>query len=559
MTNKDLGVTSPTFRVGISYSKMGDLNNVLSEFRSFKNNPPKRGALSSALQGFKRNVIVLVPVMKDSMQRFHFMTMCLRLAWSVRSSAAFITGSFLSLLSLFAENPGAMLRSLLRDPDVEVQIAEVAEVSNTEVKLVARGRDMEKFEQEIIRMAEGGPSQGSSGHPFVISDYGSIIPRSTEDLQLAIQTVTAQIWILLTKAVTASDTARESEARRWVKYEQQRRADADYKLNDNWLAYARARIASDLTVRRYMVEILIDANKAAPPKARILELICDIGNYVSEAGLAGFFLTIKYGIETKYPALALNELQADLATVLSLMKCYVNLGERAPYMVILEDSIQTRFSPGSYPLLWSYAMGVGTMLDRAVNNLNYSRNYLEHSFYNLGVGMVEKMEGSVNRKVADELGLTPDQINQIKDLMRQETDQTSGGPKGGPRSGQQTSKFVPDQADDIVPSDDTSYDIDPEFQSRSSRSILESDLKQLDLERSKNPYTPLREKINESEFADKGKPARNSDKAKTQLTEILKNKKNRQKKDLTQPSTSDDKLIISSAADQSNDLAVINN
>nr|WPV62354.1 MAG: nucleocapsid protein [Jeilongvirus beilongi] len=433
---------------------MSRLGTALDEFRSFKNNPPKRGALTTALQGLKKNVIVLVPTMKQPAKRFQFMTLMLQMAWSAKSSAAFITGAFFSLLSMFADNPGAMLRSLVNDPDIDVQIAEVSDVNDFKVTLATRGRGMDKYEDEITQMVETPPKGRDKPYPYAEPDYAKIMPRSTEDLQIAIQTVTAQLWILLTKAVTAIDTARDSENRRWIKYEQQRRADADYRLDEGWLTFARVRIASDLAVRRYMVEILIDANRAPSPKARVLELICDIGNYISEAGLAGFHLTIKYGIETRYPALALNELQADLGTILSLMKCYVELGERAPYMVILEDSIQTKFSPGSYPLLWSYAMGVGAMLDRAVNNLNYARNYLEQPFYNLGVGMVEKMEGSVNRHVAEELGLTSDQISQIKELVKQESDHSGTNIKQATRSGVGSAKFNPASVDELIPSDE---------------------------------------------------------------------------------------------------------
>uniref|UniRef100_A0AAU7E4H8 Nucleocapsid n=1 Tax=Otomys rat paramyxovirus TaxID=3141898 RepID=A0AAU7E4H8_9MONO len=468
---------------------MSKLGSILEEFRSFKNAPPKRGALSTALQGIKKNVVVLVPTMRDVAQRFHFMTLCLQLVWSDQSSPAFITGALISLLSMFAENPGSMIRALLNDPDSDVQLAEVSEVDNDNLKLATRGRGMERYEAEIIKMATSKSVNGGKIYPYMNSDYDKIRPKSTEDLQLAIQTVTAQIWILLTKAVTAIDTARESENRRWVKYEQQRRAASSYKLLDGWLNVARTRIAADLAVRRYMVEILIDANKAAPPKARVLELICDIGNYVSEAGMAGFFLTIKYGIETKYPALALNELQADLSTVLGLMKSYVSLGERGPFMVILEDSVQTKFSPGGYPLLWSYAMGVGAMLDRAVNNLNYSRSYLEQSFYNLGVCMVEKMEGSVNRQVADELGLTGDQISQIKELVRQETDPAGSVAKQGPKVGAVTARFEPSGKDDVIPEDNDQEEQDPSSSTKGP--YIKKDLNEgkVSVERSKG--TPI--------------------------------------------------------------------
>ncbi|AVM86020.1 N protein [Mount Mabu Lophuromys virus 2] len=432
---------------------MSRLNSVLEEFREFKNNPPKRGLISSALHGLKKSVIIPVPTFVDPIQRWYFMVFMLELAWSNVASGSIMTGALLSLLSLFAENPGAMVRSLLNDPDLDVQIAEVSRASKDEIKLATRGKNMEDYEKELIRIAGYGPYQGTKTDPFpfVKKDQDKMITKTTEDLQLAVQTVTIQIWILLTKAVTATDTAKESENRRWVKYLQQRRADRDYKLEDTWLNLARARIAEDISVRRYMVEILIETNKMAGVKTRIVEMISDIGNYISEAGMAGFFLTIKYGIETKYPALALNELQADLSIILSLMKTYTSLGEKAPYMVILEDAIQTKFSPGNYPLLWSYAMGVGSVLDRAVNNLNYTRPYLEHSFFQLGETMVEKMEGTVNNRIAAELDLSPEQVQSIRSIVK--LDQATSGPRvSGPQ--QKTSGPRPFElynAGDIIP------------------------------------------------------------------------------------------------------------
>nr|WPV62542.1 MAG: nucleocapsid protein [Longquan rodent jeilongvirus 2] len=522
MTNKILGTKFVPFGIGIGISKMSRLGSILDDFRSFKNNPPKRSGLATPLQGLRKNVVVPVPVMKEPAKRFNFMTMCLQLVWSARSSASFITGALMGLLSMFAENPGSMIRSLVNDPDIDVQLAEVVDVTNDRVVLATRGRGMEKYEKEIYAMADAKPEGEEASYPYQNRDYFRILPKSTEDLQIAIQTVTAQIWILLTKAVTAMDTARDSESRRWIKYEQQRRADADYKLLDGWLNVARLRIASDLAVRRYMVEILINANKAPAPKARVLELICDIGNYVSEAGMAGFFLTIKYGIETKYPALALNELQADLATVLGLMKCYIELGERAPFMVILEDSVQTKFSPGAYPLLWSYAMGVGCVLDRAVNNLNYSRNYLEQNFYNLGIAMVEKMEGSVNRQITQDLGLTEEQIAEVKEIVRQEADGTSGSMRQGPRKAQSSGRFDPGEAEPVVQFSD---DEDEEEERRKIELKKQEEARRAALKRPPgqpfNPVPPPRK--------EKGKEQSKSDKSdaknmKNQIAGILKSK-----------------------------------
>ncbi|UQM99595.1 nucleocapsid protein [Meliandou praomys virus] len=447
---------------------MSRLGIILDEFREFKNNPPRKGLISSALHGLKKSVIIPVPVFNKPEQRWFFTVYMLQIVWSEIASGSMITGALISILSLFAENPGAMIRTLLNDPDLDVQIAEVASADENGIKLATRGKKMDEYEAEIMRVASRGPGRSiqREPYPFVRKEPFKMITRTTEDLQIAIQTILIQIWILLPKAVTATDTAQDSERRRWNKFSQQRRAEKDYKLEDSWLNYTRARMAEDISVRRYMVEILIETGKMSGVKSRVIEAINDIGNYVSETGMAGFFLTIKYGIETKYPALALNELQADLSTVLSLMKLYTELGERAPFMVILEDSVQTRFAPGNYPLLWSYAMGVGSLLDRAVNNLNYTRPYMEHSFFRLGEVMVEKLEGTVNNKIAAELELTQEQIDSVKSLVRADGKQSTPGAARTTQKGAAARPMTTYEAEDIIPQDKgdmSEYDDDDNY------------------------------------------------------------------------------------------------
>ncbi|AAX86025.1 nucleocapsid protein [J virus] len=445
---------------------MSKLNKVLDEFRDFKNNPPKKVGPVTALQGFKKNVVVPVPMMKDTVKRFHFITFCLQLVWSDLSSGAFITGAFLALLSIFAENPAAMLRSLLNDPDIDVQLAEIADIDNDKLKLATRGKEMSRYENDMMRMASAGPSKGASPYPYVRQEYQELCPKSTEELQLCVQSITTQLWILLTKAVTAIDTARDSEKKRWGKFLQQRRALEEYQLVDAWLDRARVRVASDLAIRRYMITILLETGKMTGPKPRVVELIADIGNYISETGMAGFFLTIKYGIETKYPVLAMSEFAADLATVLSLMKMYTTLGEKAPYMVILEESIQTKFAPGNYPILWSYAMGVASVLDRSVSNLNYTRPYLENAFFRLGESMVQNMGFTVNKAVAEDLGFSEEQVAAVREILKSENANMSNGPQG-PKANQSSTKSLDiKNADSIIPESDDETDAPEDVKAR---------------------------------------------------------------------------------------------
>lgn len=347
------------------------------------------------------------------------------MVWSSRASGSVVTGAILSLLTIFAEQPPQLLRTLMDDPDLEGHMIDTTYSPQTGLHFSSRGLDLSEQEKKYMEIADSGPEGKGAVDPFVNPRAYAIEVKTTEDIQKIISTITIQIWILLTKAVTAPDTAKESETKRWVKYLQQKRVDDIFRLKNSWLDVVRAKISEDISIRRLMVNILIAINRSTGTKGRLLESIADIGNYISEAGMASFFLTIKYGIETKLPALALNEFQGDLTTMIGLMKLYKEQGERAPFLTILEDSIQTKFAPGNYSLLWSFAMGVGVTLDRSMNNLNFNRPFLEPNYFRLGQEAVSRMEGNIDSKMAADLGLTDNQIIQLRQLIKDEGSQPS--------------------------------------------------------------------------------------------------------------------------------------
>nr|WPV62603.1 MAG: nucleocapsid protein [Wenzhou rodent jeilongvirus 2] len=432
---------------------MASLNDAIRSFKDFKANPHPKGVLHAAFQGVKNKVLVLVPVGLDPPQRWLLMLFLLQLVWSELSPGSVITGAFLSLLAYFSDQPAQLIQAMVGDPDIEVQIIDVVGMNLGMPKFATRGASLDKIEQQYAKIAKSPPKGSVDNIPFIIKDLSRLIPRTIEELQISVGTVTLQIWILLTKAVTAPDTARDSEMRRWLKYTQQRRADKIYKLENRWCDNARLRIAADLPVRRFMVNILMEINQSTGVKGRIVEMIADIGSYIAEAGLAGFFTTVKFGIETRYSALALNELQADLSTVLGLMKYYRTLGDKAPYLVILEDSAQVKFAPGSYPLLYSYAMGIATALDRSMAGLVYDKGYLEPAFFRLGRSMVHHLEGNVDSHMARELGLTHDQTEALKEILKY--DGSEGDSNIARKRSQRSLATEPiNTAESIIPADD---------------------------------------------------------------------------------------------------------
>nr|QZU27215.1 nucleocapsid [Kanhgag paramyxovirus] len=408
-----------------------NLFDTVNEFKNFKNNPQKSGQLHSSLSGLKQKVVVLIPGDQNVTTRWRLLKLDLGLIWSHNAPDQIIIGSYLSLLTLFADQPGQMLRTMTNDPDIEAQLLEVISGSDDKIHFSSRGMDMTEQENAYYTMSQSGPEKTVSWIPFINEKIIEMRVTTTGKFQEVLSSVLLQVWVLLSKAVTAPDTARDSEQRRWVKYLQQRRVKLEYKLKNKWLDIARDNMAEYLSIRRLMVEILIEINRAEGTKSRIVEMIADVGNYIAETGMAGFFLTIKYGLETRYPTLALNEFQGDLTTLQQLMKLYKEQGEKAPYLVLLEDSVQTKFAPGNYPLIWSYAMGIGTSLDRSMNNLNFNRSYLEPLFFKLGQDTVVKLEGNIDQKIAKELHLTDQQIKTLKEVVKPDlTSQTQSGLRG---------------------------------------------------------------------------------------------------------------------------------
>ncbi|UUV47202.1 nucleocapsid protein [Langya virus] len=395
------------------------LKNETEKFREYQANLGRQGKPLASTATLTTKIIVYNPSNKSPALRWEITKFAMRLIWSPAASHSVKVGAALTLLSAHAENPGAMIRSLVNDPDIEVVITDISEFDHGVPRLERRGEKAEQQMDSYRRILDRAPQENLFYNPEVddleILDSGTFL--------FAIATVLAQVWILVAKAVTAPDTAEESENKRWAKYVQQKRVNPDYLVSNRWITAMRSLISIDLSVRKYMVEILIEVKKSGVARGRLNEMIADIGNYIEETGMAGFFLTIKYGLEMKFPVIVINEFQADLLTLQTLMRTYMDLGPRAPYMVLLEDSIQTKFAPGNYPLLWSFAMGVGTTLDRSMGALNINRSYLEPIYFKLGQNAARKNAGSIDRKLAEELGLTQEQANEIKEMMQEVTTQ----------------------------------------------------------------------------------------------------------------------------------------
>ncbi|UQM99570.1 nucleocapsid protein [denestis virus] len=396
---------------------MSGVLSALREFKDAKLKPRGEGLTRGAITALKHKVAVIVPGQEGPKVRWQLLKLLIGVAWSEIATPSVQTGVMLSLISLISESPANMVRRLNNDPDLAITIIEFTVTPEGEMRFASRGMSYDEQIASYTRMRDAVPAAAEGEHPFEEVDAWNQDDLPMDEYMIANTTVQVQLWTLLIKAVTAPDTARDSETRRWLKFVQQRRVEAFYKLHTVWLDKIRNLLAADLSVRRYMIRTLIEIQRMGQAKGRLLEVIADIGNYIEESGLAGFQLTIRYGIETRFAALALNEFQGDLATIERLMKLYLEMGPTAPFMVLLEDSIQTKFAPGNYPLLWSYAMGVGSALDKAMANLNFNRPYMDYGYFRLGYRIVRQSEGSLDTKMAQELDISAAEQQKLKQLI----------------------------------------------------------------------------------------------------------------------------------------------
>nr|ABM64788.1 nucleoprotein [Rinderpest morbillivirus]QJD08158.1 nucleocapsid protein [Rinderpest morbillivirus]QJD08361.1 nucleocapsid protein [Rinderpest morbillivirus]QJD08984.1 nucleocapsid protein [Rinderpest morbillivirus] len=413
---------------------MASLLKSLALFKKNKDKPPLAAGSGGAIRGIKHVIVVPIPGDSSITTRSRLLDRLVKMVGDPDISGPKLTGALISILSLFVESPGQLIQRITDDPDISIKLVEVIQSDKTQSGLTfaSRGTNMDDEADRYFTYDEPNDGEERQSYWFENREIQDIEVQDPEGFNMILATILAQIWILLAKAVTAPDTAADSELRRWVKYTQQRRVIGEFRLDKGWLDIVRNRIAEDLSLRRFMVALILDIKRTPGNKPRIAEMICDIDTYIVEAGLASFILTIKFGIETMYPALGLHEFAGELSTIESLMNLYQQMGELAPYMVILENSIQNKFSAGAYPLLWSYAMGVGVELENSMGGLNFGRSYFDPAYFRLGQEMVRRSAGKVSSNLASELGITEEEarlVSEIAAYTGDDRNNRTSGPK----------------------------------------------------------------------------------------------------------------------------------
>ncbi|ADD39001.1 nucleoprotein [avian paramyxovirus 5] len=381
---------------------------------------PCKKRVDGATGGLLRlNIPVCVTTSENPEERWALAIICLR--WIVSDSAteAIKIGAILSLLSLHASNMKAHASLAARSSEAELTILEMENLDMQQqlIRFSARSGVPETRARQLFAMIDDINTSCRNGSPFLNPNIESDSPADMSDLLDMLHSIAAQIWVSAMKSMTAPDTAAESEARRIAKYAQQNRVTQQTMLQTYTRTELSRLIRKSLILRHFMIYEIRRATSMGSNTTKYYAMVGDAAAYFKNAGLASFFLTLRFGIGTKYPVLAMAALSSDLKKIQSLIRVYQQKGEEAPYMTFLEDPDTMSFAPGNYPLIYSYAMGVGSILEASVGKYQFARSFMNDTFYRLGVDTAQKHQGALDEQMANELQLTSEARQSVKELM----------------------------------------------------------------------------------------------------------------------------------------------
>nr|AVH78244.1 nucleocapsid protein [Tioman virus] len=359
----------------------------------------------------RSNIKVCILNSQDPQTRHDMMCFCLRLIASNSARAAHKTGAILTLLSL----PTAMMQNHIRiadrSPDADIERIEVDGFEPGTYRLRPNARTpLTNGEITALNlMATDLPDTYTNDTPFTNHRTEGENCDETEQFLNAIYSVLVQLWVTVCKCMTAHDQPTGSDERRLAKYQQQGRLDQKYALQPELRRQIQACIRGSLTIRQFLTYELQTARKQGAITGRYYAMVGDIGKYIDNAGMSAFFMTMRFALGTRWPPLALSAFSGELLKLKSLMQLYRNLGEKARYMALLEMPEMMEFAPANYPLCYSYAMGIGSVQDPMMRNYTFARPFLNPAYFQLGVETANRQQGSVDKSMAEELGLTEEE------------------------------------------------------------------------------------------------------------------------------------------------------
>ncbi|AFN06855.1 NP protein [avian paramyxovirus 11] len=427
-----------------------------------KPSPRRQDAGSSAL--LRVEIPVCVTMSNEPEERWNFVCMCLRWIASDTTTIPMKQGAILSILSVHTENMRAHAALAARAADASLVFLEVDSVSLPDgtLRFNARSGITEQRADRLRRQAVDLAAVYPNRNPFLDPHIETEVPTDMAELLDYIYSIAVQIWVAVIKSMTAPETAAESENKRLAKYQQQGRLNRRLTIHPALRAEIQRVIRGSLVLRHFMIAEIKRANGMGDNTTRYYAMVGDVSGYVKNAGLTAFFLTLRFGLGTKYPALAMSALAGDLRKISSLIRVYKMKGENAPYMAFLEDPDMGNFAPSNYSLLYSYAMGVGNVLEASVTRYQFAREFLNDNYYRVGVRSAQQQQGALDEDMAKEMQLTEEARRQVRELVSNlEGDELPLPANAGPRFMNDGGNNNPNGQADQLPQGDDNDDMPP--------------------------------------------------------------------------------------------------
>ncbi|ACI47548.1 nucleoprotein [Paraavulavirus wisconsinense] len=398
----------------------------------------KRAASLISGGQLKSNIPVFITTRDDPAVRWNLVCFNLRLIVSESSTSVIRQGAMISLLSVTASNMRALAAIAGQTDESMINIIEVVDFNGLEPQCDPRsGLDAQK--QDMFKdIASDMPKVLGSGTPFQNVSAETNNPEDTHMFLRSAISVLTQIWILVAKAMTNIEGSHEASDRRLAKYTQQNRIDRRFMLAQATRTACQQIIKDSLTIRRFLVTELRKSRGALHSGSSYYAMVGDMQAYIFNAGLTPFLTTLRYGIGTKYHALAISSLTGDLNKIKGLLTLYKEKGSDAGYMALLEDADCMQFAPGNYALLYSYAMGVASVHDEGMRNYQYARRFLHKGMYQFGRDIATQHQHALDESLAQEMRITEADRANLKVMMANigeashYSDIPSAGPSGIP-------------------------------------------------------------------------------------------------------------------------------
>ncbi|CAA45570.1 nucleocapsid [Orthorubulavirus simiae] len=360
------------------------------------------------LETIRPLIRVFVVNSNDPALRAQLLLFNLRIIMSNTARESHKTGALLSMFSLPAAAMGNHLKLATRSPEASIDRVEITGFEGRSFRVVPDARSTMSRAEVLAyeAIAEDIPDTLNHKTPFVNADVEQGDYDETEGFLELCYSVLMQAWIVTCKCMTAPDQPPISIEKRMAKYQQQGRINPRFILQPEARRIIQNAIRKAMVVRHFLTYELQMAQSKTLLANRYYAMVGDVGKYIEHSGMGGFFCTLKYGLGTRWPTLALAAFSGELQKLKALMLHYQSLGPMAKYMALLESPKLMDFAPAEYPLMYSYAMGIGTVIDTNMRNYAYGRSYLNPQYFQLGVETARKQQGAVDHRTAEDLGMS---------------------------------------------------------------------------------------------------------------------------------------------------------